>query len=94
MDWYFHYPVWLSTSCGRETLWAYNEEHLDYLESYVSATLRERAPASPESATRVRNASLASRLPSWLTAAKNREKVLAAIGKLRTRCLEGCQGKA
>ena len=85
IDWYFHYPVWLATSCCGETLWAYNEEHLDYLENYVSAALRERASATRMAEARIRNSSLASRLPGWLTAAKNRKGILAAIAKLRQR---------
>lgn len=85
VDWYFHYPVWLTVPCCGETLWAYNEAHLDYLQSFVSAALRERAPlpGSTPARPRPRNSSLASRLPAWLTAAKNRARVLAAIAKLR-----------
>ncbi len=84
IDWYFHYPVWLATACCGETLWAYNEAHLDYLQAYVSATLRERA-APPQRTAAVRNTSLASRLPAWLSAAKNRARILAGIAKLRER---------
>jgi hypothetical protein len=58
-------------------LWAYNAEHLDFLEEYVRASIREREPN--------RNASLASRLPAWLKSAKNREAVLAACAALRRR---------
>lgn len=85
LDWFFHYPVWLSTPCCGETCWAYNEDHLDFLESYVSASLRERAGAGRMAAARIRNSSLASRLPSWLRATTNRERILAAITKLRER---------
>jgi hypothetical protein len=77
--------VWLTIPCCGELLWAYNEEHLDFIERYVSATLRERAAAPAGSEVSVRNSSLASRLPSWMTAAKNRRRILAAIATLRHR---------
>src|SRR5713226_1184834 len=38
-DWYFCLPLWLQTPCCGKTLWAYNKEHLDFLESFVRATL-------------------------------------------------------
>ena len=43
----FGVPLWLRAECcGGKLLWANNEAHLDYLESYVGATLRER-PGGP-----------------------------------------------
>lgn len=68
-------PLWLQTPCCGEILWAYNAEHLAFLERYVGATLRERMPN--------KNSSLASRLPTWLKSAKNREEVLRGIVRLR-----------
>jgi hypothetical protein len=85
VDWYFRYPVWLTVACCGETLWAYNREHLDYLESYVSAGLRERTPGEGAPGGTPRNRVLSSRLPQWIKSAKNRERILAAIGKLRER---------
>ncbi len=76
-DWYFHYPLWLETPCCGQTLWAYNEKHLTFLENYVVANLRERLPN--------RNKSLASRLPGWMQDAKNREEVLKGIARLRNK---------
>ncbi|MFB7139553.1 hypothetical protein ACFCYN_07875 [Gottfriedia sp. NPDC056225] len=67
--------LWLKTSCCSNTLWAYNNEHLDFLENYVSASIREQLPNI--------NRSLASRLPSWIKSAKNRESILKCIKKLR-----------
>ncbi|WP_336212225.1 hypothetical protein [Nonomuraea sp. LPB2021202275-12-8] len=58
-------------------LWAYNAEHLDFLERYVRAFIREREPN--------RNGSLASRLPAWLKDAKNRDAVLGCCATLRVR---------
>ena len=41
-DPYFGAPLWLTTDCRGHVLWAYNVKHLDLLEAYVSAQLRER----------------------------------------------------
>ena len=74
-DWYFLQPLWLQINCCGKRLWAYNEKHLEFIENYVSATLRERSPNA--------NRSLASRLPKWIKSAKNRGDILKAIAKLR-----------
>ncbi len=50
-----------------------NEEHLDFLEAFVSAGIRESYG----------NETLASRLPEWMKRGHNREEVLRCIGKLR-----------
>lgn len=67
----------LSVPCCGHKLWAVNLEHLDFLEGYIGAALRERLPNV--------NKSMASRLPQWMKDAKNREEILACIGKLRTK---------
>lgn len=87
--WYEQLELWLQTPCCGETLWAYNADHLDFLEQYVAAPLRERAhpDGTTLSRTGARNSSLASRLPAWIKSAKNRNDVVRCIGKLR-RMLE------
>lgn len=77
----FDIELWLEINCCGETLWAYNENHLDFLENYVSAKLRERTLEE----NGWKNRSLASRLPSWIKKANNREKILKCINKLRER---------
>lgn len=77
VDWYFRLPLWLQAPCCGEVLWAHNEKHLRFLEDYVASTLRERHPNQ--------NRSLASRLPSWMKEAKNRDAVLKCIKKLNER---------
>jgi hypothetical protein len=78
VDPFFQRPVWLRASCCGHVLWVYNVRHLDLLEAYVGAKLRERgdrvawAPAS-----------LVERLPTWLKVAKNRDEILRTIGRLR-----------
>lgn len=37
-----HLDLWLQVSCCGYNLWALNEEHLDYMESFVKAMLRGR----------------------------------------------------
>lgn len=80
VDWCFHLPLWLRTECCGHELWAYNYEHLDWLENYVSAKLRER---SKNAESGWRNQSFASRLPKWMKDAKNRNEILNAIKKLQ-----------
>ncbi|MEZ5427849.1 MAG: hypothetical protein R2747_16385 [Pyrinomonadaceae bacterium] len=80
-DWYFRLPLWLAVPCGGETLWAYNREHLELIEDYVSAKLRER--------TKKGGNSFLSRLPKWIKAAKNRDQVLKAIGRLKGKITDG-----
>ena len=80
LDWYFRLPLWLQISCCNETLWAYNLKHLEIIEQYVSAKLRERT-------NKGRNSFL-SKLPTWLKLAKNRDEILKAIEKMRTNTLQ------
>jgi ribosomal protein L37E len=77
IDWYFRLPLWLQTPCRGRILWAYNAAHLRFLEDYIGADLRERLP-NPHT-----NKSLASRLPSWMKSAKNRDEVLKGIARLK-----------
>ncbi len=73
-DWYFELPLWLQTPCCGETLWAFNEAHLDFLERYVEAELRE---------TTSRVTPLSEKLPAWLISAKNRPEILKCLTRLR-----------
>ena len=86
VDWIFRYPLWLQADCCGQTLWAYNLEHLNFLESYIGA--KHRVGLSPSDAQEIgyRNSTLASRLPTWMIAAKNRDAVLKTIRKLKVRC--------
>lgn len=42
IDPFFCLPVWLQADFSGDLLWAYNLEHLDFLEQHVGAKLRER----------------------------------------------------
>lgn len=81
-DGYFGYHLWLTSECDGHSLWAFNVQHLELLEAYVSANLRER---DQDEKLGWRNASIASRLPKWLKSAKNREVVLKAIHELKQK---------
>jgi transcription elongation factor Elf1 len=80
LDNYFHYPLWLQTSCCGDTLWAYNLRHLEFIEAFVRAKLRERKPHELYGWS---NKSLFSRFPKWIQSGKNREEILKAIAKIR-----------
>jgi hypothetical protein len=73
--------LWLQTPCCGHILWAFNYAHLSYLESYVEAEQRDRTQTTYGWS----NSSLASRLPKWMIASKNRDDVLKAIKKLRDK---------
>ncbi|MBI5596565.1 MAG: TFIIB-type zinc ribbon-containing protein [Elusimicrobia bacterium] len=83
-DPFFRLPLWLQTPCCGAVLWALNEDHLAFLEGYVGADLRQRAPDDAGWSNR----STGSRLPLWIKSAKNREAVLKGLAKLRERLRE------
>jgi hypothetical protein len=59
-------------------LWAYNLDHLDLLQHFVQAPLRERAPWYD---TR-QKMTLVARLPLWIKRARNRDEILRAISRI------------
>jgi hypothetical protein len=70
--------LWLRTPCAGHTLWALNTTHLDLLESYVTATLREDPPTSSP-----RRMTVLAKLPAWLKSAGHRDEVKRALRRLR-----------
>ena len=85
VDIYFQIPLWLQTACCGETLWAYNSSHLEFIEHFVQADLREHKFDDHYGWS---NKSLVSRLPKWIQSRKNRHAILKAIAKLNQ--LEKC----
>lgn len=79
-DPYFGLRLWFTADCVGHVLWAYNVPHLDLLESFVSATRRERGLRPPAA-----RSSLVERLPSWMKQAKHRDEILKAIERLRSK---------
>lgn len=67
--------LWLRAEVASHVLWAFDSEHIDRIEEYVGAALRERTPNW--------NGSLASRLPRWIKDRKNRDAILSACAQLR-----------
>ena len=80
-DGYFNLPLWLQIEVGDRLLWFHNLRHLQYIEAFVSATLRERRTDIHG----CRNASVISRLPNWVKAAKNRKHILKAIDRIKQK---------
>lgn len=78
MDPYFRLPLWLQMEMPDGILWAYNYEHLDFIEKHVGAELRNRGSLPL-------NKSIGSRLPKWMTSKKNRPEILKGIEKLRAK---------
>jgi hypothetical protein len=76
----FDLDLWLQTPCCGETLWAYNEPHIEFMERFSAAGLGER---NLKVWGWSRNSSLESRLPRWMLIAKNRESVLRSLRSLR-----------
>jgi hypothetical protein len=74
-------PLWLQVEVSDGRLWFYNFRHLQYIETFVRATLRERRTDLHG----CRNASVISRLPNWVKAAKNRRHILKAIDRLKQK---------
>ncbi len=85
LDNYFHVPLWLSVPCANHILWAYNQRHLEVIEAFVTAQLRERT-RDPKYGWA--NTSLTSRLPKWIGSARNRTTVLKALAQLKVRLNE------
>lgn len=75
VDPFFGLPLWLQTPCCGQTLWALNVEHLDVLEGYVAARLREKKPNTAYTMLEI--------LPRWMKTARHRDEVLRAITRLR-----------
>ena len=81
-DPYFRLPLWLQEPTRHGLVIAYNARHLEALETFVSAELRER---NSDPAMRWHNRTMASRLPRWMKSAANRHDILKALQRLRTR---------
>jgi hypothetical protein len=71
--------LWYQDDFEGETLWAYNLEHLHFLQQHLAAGLRERHKVANA------NASLGSRLPKWMLAKRNREALLKKMDAMEKR---------
>ncbi len=75
-DAYFGLPLWLQIEVGDRQFWAHSLRHLQFIKTFVQATIRERNIGHFQG---WRNQSAISRLPEWIKLAKNRKRVLKAI---------------
>jgi ribosomal protein L37E len=71
-------PLWLSTDFRGNRLWAYNDRHLRWLESFIGADIREDKLDGGSSA-------LHAILPRWMTSTKNRTGIMTALRRLREK---------
>jgi hypothetical protein len=83
-DPYLGLPLWLQAPCRGHVLWAWNERHLDALEGWIGADLRERAASTPAPPIDVHETMLES-LPTWMTERTARDDVLRVLRLLRVR---------
>jgi hypothetical protein len=74
---FFDAMLWLQAPFKENVFWTYNYKHLDYLEQYISADLREHKDRN--------YFTLLEKLPKFYHQAKNREALLKIISKLRTK---------
>ena len=77
--------LWLQTPCAGERLWAFNEEHLEFLRGAIGATLRERATFRGFDGREHIDkyyGRIPAALPTWMKLAKHRDEVLAALAKM------------
>ncbi|KUG07357.1 hypothetical protein [Solirubrum puertoriconensis] len=81
VDPFFRLPLWLRTAIVENVLFAYNYEHLQFLEDFIGAKLRSRGSTKYGWA----NQSFESRLLTWMTSARNRAKFLKAIANLKAK---------
>jgi len=81
-DGYFGLDLWLQVDCSGNSLWAFNKRHLNILEEFVNADLRQR---NMDKQWGWYNSSLISRLPKWIKSSKNRELVSKGLKRLREK---------
>ncbi|MGX7668210.1 hypothetical protein [Flavobacterium pedocola] len=72
---YFDLELWYQQEFKGNLFWALNREHMDYLERYIAADLRERNAKGNGGLT------LVARLPKFVKEAKNRDRLLKIIEK-------------
>lgn len=74
---YFYANLWLLAPFKNDIIWAYNYDHLDYLEAYIGAKLREKQDRE--------HYTLLEKLPLFYHDRKNRVALLKMIAKLRSK---------
>ncbi len=72
-------PLWFAQNTAKGCVFAFNEQHLQFVRNFIAADLRER-PGPPWG-----NTSYLSRLPRWMKDRRNRELVLQAFERMQNR---------
>jgi len=72
-------PLWLQIPCHKNVLWILNQPHLEFMEQFIAADLRE------ERMSEMSSRRLSSALPRWLIAGKNRGDIVRCMKKLREK---------
>ena len=83
----FELELWLQVPCCGEILWAYNLEHVNFLEKFISAEIRGRRQ-NPQYGWS--NGSLQSKLPKWMLTGGKRDTVRKGLAALRERACAPC----
>ena len=78
-DPFFHFMVWYDIPTTHAFIWAYNMEHLKVIERFIADKIRSR------NGLENKNKSIASRLPTWASSAKNREYLLKTINNFKEK---------
>jgi transcription elongation factor Elf1 len=73
------FGLWYNEDFKGNHFWALNDDHLEYIEEYIKADLRERNRKNRPAA------SLAEKLPQFIKSAKNREALLKLISKMKIK---------
>ena len=74
---FFGAELWLQAAFKNEVFWAYNDRHLDYLQHYIGAGLREHKNRT--------HFTMLEKLPKFMQLAKHREGLLKLIRKLKEK---------
>jgi predicted RNA-binding Zn-ribbon protein involved in translation (DUF1610 family) len=74
---FFDAKIWFSMPYKKYLFWAYNPSHLNYLEQYIGAKLRENKGRT--------HFTLLEKLPKFYHEAKNREGLLKIISILKMK---------
>ena len=74
---YFDVSLWYVAPFKNDYIWAYNLEHLTYLENYIAAKQRQSKDRT--------HFTLLEKLPKFYHEAKNREALLKMIDKLKKK---------
>lgn len=81
IDAVFGLPLFLQIPVKNEILWAYNLPHLNEIQNYVAAKLRERTTSRFKM-------TMVEKLPNFIKVAKNRNEIIKAIDKLRSKIVD------